>query len=93
MELGFYFFQNFVHVHLPCFLLANIILIYFLVNKFFLSWGVMFSNWWSSHGRGIPIWGHSKQRNAIAILAKGNKNFCSQIQLALANLAKIKYTV
>ena len=37
-------------------------------------------------------WGHSKQRNAIAILAKGNKN-SSQIQLALANLAKIKYTV
>ena len=30
------------------------------------------------------IWGHSKQRNAIAILAKGKK-FFSQIQLALAN--------
>ena len=34
-------------------------------------------------------WGHCKQRNTIAILAKGNKN-SSQIQLALANLAKIK---
>ena len=38
-------------------------------------------------------WGYSKQWKAIAILAKGKKNLFSQFQLALANLAKRKYTV
>ena len=39
----------------------------------------------------LHLWGHSKQRNTTAILAKSKKLF-SHIQIALANLAKRKYT-